>query len=78
MAGDHMKIDDLTPEETQLIHMLRNESQFSLAVRVEGNDWRVALEDPDLGEIVDGRGRDFAQAWGNIARNIANRRIQPG
>jgi hypothetical protein len=36
------------------------------------------LEDPDLGEIVDGRGRDFAEAWDNIARNIANRRIQPG
>jgi hypothetical protein len=61
---------ELTDAERQMIEILRStKDDFALTINREGERWHMRLENYDVGNVADGHGSNFDQAWDDILDN---------
>jgi hypothetical protein len=59
-------MDDLTPQERQLIMTLRHSGDFTIVVH-RNERWRVVLAEVNADRTKTGEGADFGSAWDDLS-----------
>ena len=65
-------MDDMTPQERELILTLRHLKSFSIIVH-RNEQWRIVLADHDADRTEVGEGVDFASAWVVLSGQRSNK-----
>lgn len=64
-------MDDVTPQEQELILTLRHLASFTIIVH-RNERWRIVLADHNAGRTEVGEGVDFGSAWVELSGERSN------